>query len=276
MRKWLSAFTLIELLVVIAIIAILAALLLPALARAREEARKASCKQNLAQIGKAMYTYSTNYGEYFPYAPGPATGDQFAQYDVLTSLANIYPEYLPTVRVFRCNSTENEPNATVNIAVGVPTQTVNGHVTGNPGTPAEEFLWSQRNWTLADISYGYDCRIRSAATSGLAIMADMDGTYAYNRDTSTQNHGEGHNVLYADGKVSWQANNNVSEAREDNIFTEDNWNADTDAFLWDGTVLSHDVGRAPSATPPGALQAFADFNALDGSYTSYTSLDAAQ
>lgn len=67
MRKWLSAFTLIELLVVIAIIAILAAMLLPALARAREEGRRAVCKNNLEQIARAAASYQNNMHDYWPY-----------------------------------------------------------------------------------------------------------------------------------------------------------------------------------------------------------------
>ncbi len=62
------AFTLIELLVVIAIIAILAAILFPVFARAREQARKASCQSNLKQIGLSIAMYVQDYDETYPMA----------------------------------------------------------------------------------------------------------------------------------------------------------------------------------------------------------------
>ena len=67
MKNQRHAFTLIELLVVIAIIAILAAILFPVFARARENARRASCQSNLKQLGLGLAQYTQDYDERFPF-----------------------------------------------------------------------------------------------------------------------------------------------------------------------------------------------------------------
>jgi prepilin-type N-terminal cleavage/methylation domain-containing protein/prepilin-type processing-associated H-X9-DG protein len=134
-HRVIGAFTLIELLVVIAIIAILASILFPVFARARENARRASCMSNMKQIGLGITMYVQDYDEKYPipwygatYPGGYSTveqtksgtpGEYFhqctsgycgASYDKhwITWMDMIYP-YVKSVQVFRCpSSTDDE------------------------------------------------------------------------------------------------------------------------------------------------------------------------
>src|SRR5437870_4260903 len=124
-RKKLQAFTLIELLVVIAIIAILAAMLLPALARAKARAQRINCVNQLKQVGLAFRTWALDNQDRYPM--NVATNEGGAQAYVGAKIGNyavsgifmVMSNELSTPKILYCTSEwENQRSAATSFGAG--------------------------------------------------------------------------------------------------------------------------------------------------------------
>lgn len=109
-RRPSAGFTLIELLVVIAIISILAAMLMPALATAREKGRRIACVSNLRQIGMGLFMYSMDWEEEYP--------PMSSNLGTTSDLDLLYPTYLDNIKVFVCPSDMESDSRTPEASFG--------------------------------------------------------------------------------------------------------------------------------------------------------------
>jgi prepilin-type N-terminal cleavage/methylation domain-containing protein/prepilin-type processing-associated H-X9-DG protein len=190
------AFTLIELLVVIAIIAILAAILFPVFARARENARRASCQSNLKQIGLGVLQYVQDYDEKYPLLYG-ASGTPSQ------GLGAIQP-YVKSTQIFQCPSETTAP----------PT------VAEAQYAAYSDYFYNNR-FSNANVDGTFDDPVAASAITSVAVTimlgdggtdngsCNLGNSPIYNVTPSSagyiaaRRHLEGANYGFADGHVKW-------------------------------------------------------------------------
>jgi prepilin-type N-terminal cleavage/methylation domain-containing protein/prepilin-type processing-associated H-X9-DG protein len=225
------AFTLIELLVVIAIIAILAAILFPVFARARENARRASCMSNLKQIALGVMQYVQDYDEHYPlYRSNTAAN---------TTPSNPYgfadeiQPYLKSSQIFQCPS---ESSAATVGAAGTA-------FAGQANPTAAGYTDYTYNMMLSSDNGGNFNRGLSLAAltkSSLTVMIVEDGTApastwdwgcgrgnacslfpagrAFTSVSAVNRHLNGSNIVFADGHVKWYKSAGDNSAYFANVY----------------------------------------------------------
>jgi prepilin-type processing-associated H-X9-DG protein len=205
------------LLVVIAIIAILAAILFPVFARARENARRASCQSNLKQIGLGMMMYVQDYDERYAPAipgtwhtastyttqstnPGVCTGMPCEKFNVAdgfntgkyVSWMDLVQPYAKSTQLFYCPSQDADSTPSYGYSAYI-----NQMVYGKPPVAMAQVNNPSETVMLTDCH-----RIYGAYNRPTDVFLPLTGNRIYIP------HLEGYNVAFADGHVKWFGQNN--------------------------------------------------------------------
>ena len=227
-----NGFTLIELLVVIAIISILAAILFPVFARARENARRASCMSNLKQIGIGVMMYVQDYDETYPMSLNYGANGTYDANDV--SWVDAIQPYVKSTQVFYCPSTGyqspyNGNYGTNEIVMPFSTSTPSSIKMAAVNSPSQLYLifdygtYYASYWNVSTTTSGGDWNyLPGAGENGTdtycsnitAVPGEMDRL----SDCNSGRHFDGVNVVFADGHVKWlRSSVMVDESRKGNL-----------------------------------------------------------
>lgn len=216
-------FTLIELLVVIAIIAILAAMLLPALRKAKDAAKMSLCLNNLKQMGAGFSMYMGDYNEYIPNLPiwAGTNKDSFWMWDAGINrpcyLGHLYDgNYVPNYKVFYCPGNEKTSQYFVD----------NGEKQFINNNWGKSGIWVASTYFERFVGIYVKKMPESPPTfKWTAIVAC--GCY-YANSNLIPHAASGSNVLYIDGSAKWLTRYRGDNYRYSNASTTVYW-AEADA-----------------------------------------------